>query len=65
MTKLTGKVLQLAILADKCVTSLMDRGYDNDTAQDMVLVIMRESEKEISRGDTQGVSNALTLTFLK
>jgi len=62
---LTGKMLELAILADKCVTSLMDRGIDNDTAQDMVIEIMRESESELSRGDTQGVSNALKLTFLK
>jgi hypothetical protein len=62
---LTGKMLELAILADKCVNSLMRRGIDNDTAQDMVLEIMRESESELSRGDTQGVSNALKLTFLK
>jgi hypothetical protein len=65
MANLPAKLVKLAVLADKCVRSLMNRGIDNDTAQDMVLVIMRESQDEISRGDTQGVTNALRLTFLK
>ena len=65
MNKMPAKFVRLLQHADKCVKALIREGIDANTAQDIVLEIIKESEDEISRGDTQGVTNALTLTFLK